>query len=55
MRDCYRGWPIYQTLQGNYWSPAFGHRDVAATLATLERWIDMAIVSGEIKEGLAQR
>lgn len=47
----YRGWPIHRTLQGNYWSPAFGGGFIAATVDTMKRWIDAAIAAGEIREG----
>ena len=45
----YRGYDIYRTAAGNYWSDAFGPGDVAASIATMHRWIDAAIASGEIR------
>ncbi len=50
MAFTYRGYAIHRTAHfGNYWSSAFGSGHVAATRATIKRWIDQAIASGEIR------
>lgn len=49
----YRGHRILTvTRQGcvNYYTPAFGVGQQAATLDMIKRWIDTAIAQGEIKE-----
>ena len=49
----YRGHKItrirYQGLYG-YTSPSFGPGAIAASLATIKRWIDQAIAVGELRE-----